>query len=115
MFSGPLAVIKVRGKTSKIFVCISNVKRNFVRSQEVIETKSTKSLPFPMAVATVVNCSLWASFGGLVIHDPFIWAPNILGLASGLTQLGLFAKYGFAKEEPKVEEAKVEEIKEKAE
>jgi solute carrier family 50 protein (sugar transporter) len=75
MFSGPLAVIK-----------------------EVIETKSTKSLPFPMAVATVVNCTLWGAFGSLVVHDPFIWAPNFLGLSSGLAQLALFAKYGFHKE-----------------
>ena len=77
MFSGPLQVIK-----------------------EVIDTKSTKNLPFPMAIATVANCTLWASYGGLVIHDPFIWGPNVLGLASGVTQLGLFAKYGIHKAEP---------------
>ena len=76
MFSGPLQVIK-----------------------EVVDTKSTKNLPFPMAVATVANCTLWASYGGLVIHDPFIWGPNVLGLASGVTQLGLFAKYGIHKAE----------------
>jgi len=86
MFSGPLAVIK-----------------------EVIETKSTKSLPFPMAVATVINCTLWGAYGSLVIHDPFVWAPNILGLGSGLAQLGLFAKYGFAKEEPVAADAKKSE------
>ena len=80
MFSGPLQVIK-----------------------EVLDTKSTKNLPFPMAIATVANCTLWASYGGLVIHDPFIWGPNVLGLASGLTQLGLFAKFGIHKTEPEPE------------
>jgi uncharacterized protein with PQ loop repeat len=71
MFSGPLQVI-----------------------MGVVKSKSTKDLPFPMAVATVANCTLWGSYGALVIHDPFIWAPNVLGLASGLAQLALFAKYG---------------------
>ncbi len=71
MFSGPLQVIA-----------------------GVVKSKSTRNLPFPMAVATVANCTLWGAYGALVIHDPFIWAPNVLGLASGLAQLGLFAKYG---------------------
>lgn len=38
-------------------------------------------------------------YGGLVIHDPIIWAPNVVGLLSGTAQLFLFAKYGVAKEE----------------
>jgi len=75
MFSGPLQVIKT-----------------------VLEEKSTKNLPFPMAVATVANCTLWASYGGLVIHDPFIWGPNLLGLSSGLAQMWLFARFGIHRE-----------------
>lgn len=75
MFSGPLAVIK-----------------------DVIDTKNTKSLPAPMAVATLVNCTLWASFGFLVIEDAFVYGPNVLGLASGITQCALLAKYGIYKE-----------------
>ena len=82
MFSGPLMVIK-----------------------EVIDTKSTKNLPFPMAIATVVNCSLWLGFGLLVIDDPFVWFPNVLGLGSGIAQLALFAKYGFHTEADKKDEA----------
>ena len=31
----------------------------------------------------------------LVIDDPFVWFPNVLGLGSGIAQLALFAKYGF--------------------
>ena len=82
MFSGPLMVIK-----------------------EVIDTKSTKNLPFPMAIATVVNCSLWLGFGLLVIDDPFVWFPHVLGLGSGIAQLALFAKYGFHTEADKKDEA----------
>lgn len=75
MFGGPLQVMK-----------------------EVIRTKSTKDLPLPMAVATVANCACWFGFGSLVVHDPYVWAPNILGLVSGVTQLGLIAKYGVYRE-----------------
>ena len=60
----------------------------------VIAEKSTKSLPFPMAVMTCINASLWFSFGFAVIQDPFVWGPNALGMASGVTQIALFAKYG---------------------
>jgi solute carrier family 50 protein (sugar transporter) len=88
MFSGPLTVIK-----------------------QVIETQSTRDLPFPMAVATVVNCFLWGSFGYFVIDDAFVWGPNTLGLASGLTQLALFAKYGFHTDDPEPAAAKEEEAK----
>ena len=73
MFSGPLQVIS-----------------------SVIAARSTRNLPFPMAVATVVNCVLWLMYGSLVTHDPFVWAPNVLGLTSGLVQLALFARYGIA-------------------
>ena len=120
MFSGPLQVIR-----------------------SVIAAQSTRDLPFPMAVATVANCTsvsaaaaanaandvrrlrcspslgrsccahspcaitcadfaslprLWALFGALVRHDPFVWVPNALGLTSGLVQLCLFARYGIHKE-----------------
>jgi len=76
MFSGPLAVIK-----------------------EVIQTGSTKNLPAPMAVATVINCALWGSYGSLVTHDFWIWCPNGLGFVSGVVQCGLLARYGIHKED----------------
>lgn len=74
MFSGPLASI-----------------------QTVLKEKSTASIPFSFTLATVVNCVSWAAYGYLVINDPFVWGPNTVGLAAGLVQLGLFAKFGFKK------------------
>ena len=74
MFGGPLATIKT-----------------------VVEEKSTASLPFAFTLASFANCITWTGYGALVIHDAFIWFPNALGLASACAQLGLFAKYGFAK------------------
>jgi len=71
MFGGPLVAIKT-----------------------VIEEKSTRSLPFAFTVAAFVNCSLWSTYGFAVLHDPYIWLPNVLGLTSACAQLALFAKYG---------------------
>jgi solute carrier family 50 protein (sugar transporter) len=71
MFVGPLQVIK-----------------------SVLDTKSTKELPFAVSVATFVNCALWCAYGLFVTRDIFIWGPNALGLGSGVMQLGLFACFG---------------------
>eukprot|EP01060_Flectonema_neradi_P039527 TRINITY_DN8736_c0_g1_i1.p1 TRINITY_DN8736_c0_g1~~TRINITY_DN8736_c0_g1_i1.p1 ORF type:complete len:260 (+),score=45.07 TRINITY_DN8736_c0_g1_i1:19-798(+) len=62
--------------------------------KKVIAEKSTASLPFPMAVATCANCLAWALYG-MLVADPYIYLPNMLGLLSGITQLALFAKFGF--------------------
>lgn len=67
--------------------------------QHVIATKNTKSMPFAFTCATFVNCSLWSLYGMCVLHDPYIWFPNMLGFGSSCVQLSLFAKYGFAKDE----------------
>jgi len=85
MFSGPLAAMKT-----------------------VIETKSTKSLPFSMTVASFICTSLWTTYG-LYLDDFFIWFPNGLGLVSSFVQFGLFAKYGFHKDEPTVTKPDSEE------
>lgn len=71
MFGGPLSALKT-----------------------VLRDKSTASLPFPMAIATFANCSLWFSYGVLVAHDPYIWFCNGLGLAAAVAQLSLFARFG---------------------
>jgi solute carrier family 50 protein (sugar transporter) len=88
MFGGPLATIKT-----------------------VLKEKSTASLPFGFTIASFVNCVAWTGYGAMVIHDPFIWVPNALGLASSIAQLGLFAKFGFAK----AETAEVEDTAETSE
>jgi hypothetical protein len=40
---------------------------------------------------------MWSSYGGLVAFDPYIYGPNVLGLAATVVQLSLFAKYGIHK------------------
>eukprot|EP01059_Diplonema_ambulator_P008743 TRINITY_DN18467_c0_g1_i2.p1 TRINITY_DN18467_c0_g1~~TRINITY_DN18467_c0_g1_i2.p1 ORF type:complete len:222 (+),score=33.03 TRINITY_DN18467_c0_g1_i2:77-742(+) len=63
--------------------------------RQVISDRSTATLPFPTAAATFLNCSLWSLYGLLIVDDIFIYAPNLMGLASGTAQLCLFFKYGF--------------------
>lgn len=71
MFSGPLAAI-----------------------QTVLKDKSTRSLSLPMTLATVLNCSLWFFYGFTMIHDPFVYVPNAMGLSAGIAQVLLFVKFG---------------------
>mgnify|MGYP002804036410 CR=1 FL=1 len=58
----------------------------------IFRSKSTESLSFPLSVMTVVNSSLWMSYGYL-INDIYVITPNFLGLLLGLVQLGLFYLY----------------------
>jgi solute carrier family 50 protein (sugar transporter) len=52
----------------------------------VIRTKTASSMPFTMGIVNVLNSFCWALYSGLV-GNMFILAPNIAGLALGLTQL----------------------------
>ena len=40
-------------------------------------------------LAATANCTLWTSYGALVIHDAFVWGPNGIGLGFSFVQLGL--------------------------
>ncbi len=71
MFGGPLGALK-----------------------EVNETGNTSLIPFPFAVATFANCSTWTLFGLLVVHNPIVWFPNVLGFGSACAQLSLHMKFG---------------------
>lgn len=73
MFSGPLASIRA-----------------------VLRDRSAASIPPAFTGISIVNTSLWATWGVLVLHDPFIWAPNFLGLGSACAQAGLIARFGTA-------------------
>merc|ERR1712039_708586 len=75
MFSGPLAAMKT-----------------------VINERSTRSMPFGFTLVTTSNCVLWTFFAAFILADPVLTFPNALGLFSGLLQLSLFARFGFAKQ-----------------
>lgn len=71
MFYGPLASIKT-----------------------VLADRSATSIPLAFTAASTANCTLWTAYGLLVIHDPFVWGPNGVGLACSIAQLALIGKFG---------------------
>ena len=73
MFLGPLTAIRV-----------------------VLRDRSAASLPLAFTLASTANCTMWTSYGALVIHDAFVWGPNGVGLGFSLVQLGLTARFGTA-------------------
>ena len=74
----------------------------------VLRDQSAAAIPVGFTVFSTINTTVWLGYGALVLGDPFIWAPNVLGLGSSLTQLGLIARYGTAPRTP-VEEVVLEE------
>jgi len=71
MFMGPLAAIKT-----------------------VLHEQSAAALPLSFTLAATANCTLWTSYGALVIHDPFVYGPNAVGLGFSFVQLALIARFG---------------------
>jgi solute carrier family 50 protein (sugar transporter) len=80
--------------TISIFVSVAFFGGPLSAVKDVVQTSSTKNLPLPSAIATAINCVLWIAYGVLVTNDPFVYVPNILGLAAGVVQLLLFVRYG---------------------
>ncbi|EGB02261.1 hypothetical protein AURANDRAFT_69044 [Aureococcus anophagefferens] len=52
------------------------------------------SLPLGFTAFSLANKSSWLAYGLLVLDDPYIWAPNVLGLGSAATQLLLILRFG---------------------
>ncbi|KAJ3043598.1 hypothetical protein HDV00_004699 [Rhizophlyctis rosea] len=45
----------------------------------VVKSRNSTSINLPLAVASVLNGTLWFMYG-LTIGDPFVWAPNGAGM-----------------------------------
>lgn len=60
----------------------------------VISEKSTASLPFGTSLILWVNGLSWMLYG-LILNDPLVYLPNMLGLLLSSCQLLLFIRYGF--------------------
>ncbi|KAJ4712310.1 Bidirectional sugar transporter SWEET [Melia azedarach] len=58
----------------------------------VIQTKSVKYLPLPLALANLCNGAIWAIYA-LLRFDPYVLIPNGLGTISGLVQLILYGVF----------------------
>jgi len=77
-------------------VCVGMFGGPLASITSVLRDQSAASLPLGFTLFSTINTSVWLGYGYLILHDPFIWAPNVLGLASALTQLGLIARFGSA-------------------
>lgn len=88
MFGSPLAVVK-----------------------EVVRTKNTDLLPFTMIIAGVVNCSLWLTYG-FILMDAIVIVPNAINIVLGLIQVSLFLIFPKGKGYDQVEKRKHADSKE---
>ncbi|XP_069683930.1 sugar transporter SWEET1 [Periplaneta americana] len=59
---------------------------------DVIRTKSTETLPFPLILSGTVVTFLWLLYG-IIIKNAFIQFQNVVGFALSAIQLSLFAIY----------------------
>uniref|UniRef100_A0A914V9L9 Sugar transporter SWEET1 n=1 Tax=Plectus sambesii TaxID=2011161 RepID=A0A914V9L9_9BILA len=75
------------------FMCmvlnIANFGAPLTGLRRVITEKSCQSLPLPLCVANFLVSAQWF-FYGFLVGDPFIIAPNAVGMALALIQLSLF-------------------------
>ncbi|KRY00645.1 Sugar transporter SWEET1, partial [Trichinella pseudospiralis] len=57
--------------------------------KEVIKSKSCESLPLPLCAANLIVAAQWFLYG-LLVSDPYIKIPNMIGIALAVFQLSLF-------------------------
>jgi solute carrier family 50 (sugar transporter) len=53
---------------------------------EVIRTKNASSFTYSLSVTCGINSMVWTVYGTLK-QDPYIWAPNLVGLFVAVVQL----------------------------
>ena len=63
------------------------------QAKYIIQSRNADVLNPSTVFLAVVNCLLWIVYG-LLTANPFIWAPNGIGLAITLGQLYLLLRYG---------------------
>lgn len=63
----------------------------------VIKTRNATSLYAPMIGMNLLNALLWVLYGLAGVHDPIVYAPNLIGAVLALFQLSLIVAYGNGK------------------
>jgi len=65
-----------------------------VAIKSILKDKSTKNLPFEFTMIAFLNTAFWTGYGTLVIHDPYVWIPNGIGLCFTTLQMSFFLRFG---------------------
>ncbi|KAG2445336.1 hypothetical protein HYH02_008801 [Chlamydomonas schloesseri] len=55
---------------------------------DVIRTRNSSSILVPLTMMNTLNAALWTTYG-VAVGDPYIWAPNGIGLALSVMQIAL--------------------------
>mmetsp|Transcript_7998 Transcript_7998/g.17383 ORF Transcript_7998/g.17383 Transcript_7998/m.17383 type:complete len:375 (-) Transcript_7998:496-1620(-) len=68
--------------------------------QNVLKEKDASSIPIPYATCCMVNAFFWIIYGWVVVDEPALWAPSMVGFVFSSIQFGLIFKYGQKKGRP---------------
>lgn len=62
----------------------------------VIKEKDSSSIHIPLSLVMLLNAMFWAAYG-ISLGNPFVWGPNVLGMASAVAQILLALVFPRAK------------------
>lgn len=70
---------------------------NIVRT--VLRTQSVEFMPLPLSVMTFLTSCMWFTYS-LLVHDPWLFIPNVLGVVMGFMQLAIYGFVASSKKKP---------------
>ena len=92
-FAGNAAMLGSLGCV--ISICVMGSPLATIKN--VVQDKSTASLPFFTSLTGWCNSLSWTAYGLFIANDPLIYGPNLAGLLLTSIQMLLFVVFGFPK------------------
>ncbi|KAG2501967.1 hypothetical protein HYH03_000463 [Edaphochlamys debaryana] len=89
---------KLAGYTA-VFILLCYYSAPLSTMAEVLRTRSSASLFWPISIMNTINGLLWVAYG-TAVHDAFIAVPNAIGAAFGVIQIILINVYPAKKPPP---------------
>ncbi|KAE8589105.1 hypothetical protein XENTR_v10022888 [Xenopus tropicalis] len=88
---GTLIIVNLIGASLQTLYMAAYILYSLERAQ-IIKSKSTKCLSFPLTVATFLTSTSWVLYGW-VQSDLYITVPNFPGIVTSLLRFWLFSRY----------------------